>query len=169
MNYVRNIRAVGVAVAPLMLGASLAGYSPLGCGCIDTWQSLAFALDLPAEDWHQVTPREILKGFDRKFRGQLISRDTLPDPDGEDVCGERRNSRYRCVYWLWGRGSLQKGVGLRFALPQTIDFSGRGSGRCRVTLPGFRKLPMPNSSLERSGNDKVRASRPCAARAQLER
>ena len=102
--------ALLVGVLPLLLGGSLAGYSPITCGCIDTWYGLALSLDLKAKDWHQVTPAAIASGFDAKLRGKVVSLSDLPMPESEMDCVARSGSGYRCVYWLWRNGPLQRGV-----------------------------------------------------------
>ncbi len=111
MNRSRKVRlALATCLLPLLVGASLVGYSPMTCGCIPAWEGLASSLGLSTEDWRKLTPTVIAQGFDATFRGKVLTLGVLPQPDTANDCVARRGEGFRCRYWLWDKGSLQRGV-----------------------------------------------------------
>jgi len=80
----------------LALGGSLAGYTPIACGCLTPWEALAVFVRLPKDSWRVTTAAKIQDAFTRTYKDRRITLETLP-PEGD--CSMIANRQVRCTHW----------------------------------------------------------------------
>ncbi len=90
----------------LALGGSLAGYTPIACGCLTPWEEIAVRIKLPKESWPEATAAKVQAAFERAYKGERISWMTLP-PQGD--CSMIAKRQIRCTHWLWEKRNPQTG------------------------------------------------------------
>src|SRR5262245_548 len=96
-----SLRALLVAIAPLAVAGSLAGYSTIGCGCVSPSQALAENIGLPRDK--PLTIDLVRKAVDRTLRGKEVNFTSHPLVLIPGECKAVSSTTLRCVYWLWER------------------------------------------------------------------
>jgi hypothetical protein len=90
----------------IAVGGSLAGYTPIACGCLSPWEEIAVRVKLPKESWREATAAKVQAAFQREYKGEKISWMTLP-PRGD--CSMIAKRQVRCTHWLWEKLNPQTG------------------------------------------------------------
>ena len=108
MKCARTARSVLASslVGTLAIGGSLAGYTPIACGCLSPWEEIAVRINLPKNSLPDVTAAKVQAAFERAYRGRRISWEILPPRGDCSVIGKRQ---VRCTHWLWEKSDPQTG------------------------------------------------------------
>jgi len=93
-------------VGALALGGPLAGYTPIACGCLTPWETLAVYVNLPKDSWKVATAAKIQAAFTTAYAGRRISWETLP-PEGD--CSMIAKRQVRCTHWTLERPDPRTG------------------------------------------------------------
>ncbi len=92
------------AFAAVLTASAATTYSPIGCGCVDAWLSLSYAIDRPdIKNSHELTPRLVADGLARKLSGKKVGVRDLPFATSTYDCAVSENPErtIRCRLWLW--------------------------------------------------------------------
>ena len=99
----RRWMTIPLLAAVLTAGAATT-YSPIGCGCVDAWYSLSYAIGRPdMKNSHELTPRLVADGLARKLSGKTVGVRDLPIATSTSDCAVSDNPErtIRCRLWLW--------------------------------------------------------------------
>jgi len=96
------------SIAPLLAATLVAGaattYSPIGCGCIDAWQGVAYRAGYRnLTDSRALTPRLVADGLARQLSGKKVSAYDMPSAMTTYDCAQAISPErtVRCRWWLW--------------------------------------------------------------------
>jgi hypothetical protein len=90
----------------IAVGGSLAGYTPIACGCLTPWEEIAVRVKLPKESWREATAAKVQAAFQKEYTDEKISWMTLP-PRGD--CSMIAKRQVRCTHWVWEKLNPQTG------------------------------------------------------------
>jgi hypothetical protein len=110
----RRTFLAGSLFATVALAGSLAGYTPIACGCQGPWEELASFINLPKDSWREMTAQKIEHAATKRYAGERLSWMTLP-PKAD--CSMIAKRTVRCTSWLWqkpGSDPQTKGYEMTF-------------------------------------------------------
>lgn len=98
-------RRLSLLFAPLLLGATGSAWSPVGCGCIDRNEMVAWLYDMPASALDDAAAVEA--ALARRFAQGPVALKEIEAGYCERI---DQAPRIACRWWLWRKPGLRKAL-----------------------------------------------------------